>query len=96
MSDIDTAPVFEGLHKLIVNENVNVSTGVEISDDLEEEQLALQAEHSTGDISHELMSSVHAVSRGVSEETHASYKRSVVHLFRSTLLYRLKAYVVMS
>ncbi|KAJ3562539.1 hypothetical protein NP233_g9507 [Leucocoprinus birnbaumii] len=67
--------LFECLHKYIDSSSKSSTTDIEVSDDLEEEQLALKTEQSTCDTSPELMSSVHAVLRGVSDQTHATYQR---------------------
>ncbi|KAJ3551648.1 hypothetical protein NP233_g13041 [Leucocoprinus birnbaumii] len=68
--------VFETLQSFIDDtSSKSLTTDIEVSDDIEEEQLALKAEKSTDDTSPELLSSVHAVSRGVSDETHTTYQR---------------------
>lgn len=68
---------FEGLHELITNDKSN---DVAIMDDLEGEQEALSFEDSEKEsslLTDKLIDSIHAISRGVSDETHAGYKRWV-------------------
>lgn len=71
-----TSPTFEGLQDLLTNDKPN---DVAIMDDLEGEQETLGLEDSKGGPSgllpDELIDSLHALSRGVSDETHAGYKR---------------------